>query len=100
MQECYEKFHNIFITFWSVLENVSQELHRTTKTINSDTIRSKCMAFYRKLCVGFHFIASAMLRNQVPRKKRPILDLWDQDLKDFITFHNILEIFVTFQNIS
>ena len=75
MKICYEIFHNIFITFWSVCKNSISKVRRSAKNLNSDAIRSIRMDFYQKVCTGFSSRASGMLWNPVPQKKRPILDL-------------------------
>ena len=67
MKTCYEIFHNIFITFWSVWKKSISEVRRSDKNPNYDVIRSICMDFYQKVCIEFSSRASGMLWNPVPR---------------------------------
>ena len=61
MKLCYEHFHNIFITFWSVRKTATQEWCESAKNINFDALRSNAMDFYQKVCTGFSLSASGML---------------------------------------
>ena len=75
MKTCYEIFHNIFITFWSVWKKSISEVRRSDKNPNYDVIRSICMDFYQKVCMEFSSRASGMLWNRVPRINDRFLDL-------------------------
>ena len=92
MKLCYEIFHNIFITFCTVRKNLGWKVRKTSKNINFDTIKVKCMNFYDESRIGFFSSSPGMLWNPVPRKNG---HFWTSGTRisalfiRFLDFHNI-----------